>query len=235
MFVDLERALHSTRGIEVEPSGIVRVGALATVGVYRLTSIAASLTTKHPKLEVHLQYGLMRELLEALRRGHLDAAAGVGDPPSHGLEVKMLGHARPVLITRRRLALKARSTLDDLRRLSWASFGPVDDRFFGRVWEFMRGHRLDECVRVRVAHIQTLMELVRTSDHAAIVPDYTVNSPELAKRSLRGLAFEEPIWLAVRGLENPAVRALFSEVADPKERRATARRARLRTHARTGT
>lgn len=209
MFIDLERALHSTRGSSVEPSGILRIGALATVGVYRLTPIVAALTSKYPMLHVHLHYGLVRELTEALRRGHLDAAAGVGDPPEHGLDIKILGHARPVLISHRRLGLRKRPTLVELRQLSWASFGPVDDRFFGRVSDFMRGNRLDECVRVRVGHIQTLMELVRATDHAAIVPDYTVNSPDIVQRSLRGLAFEEPIWLAARGLENPAVRALF--------------------------
>ncbi len=214
LFGDVQALVDVARASKEEPVGVLRIGALPTVGVYRVAPRLAAFTRAHPGVEIELRYGASREQIAALQKGALDVVLGVGDPPSAPLDVDTLGIARPVLVTARSRAARlgrGQVSVARLRELDWVGFGAADDPFFGAVSSFFARHRLEP--RVRVGHIQTLKALVASGAGVTILPDYTVVEPELVGRRIERLSFSQPIWIAARATPLPIVAAFRAALA----------------------
>jgi DNA-binding transcriptional LysR family regulator len=193
------------------PSGVLRIAALPTVGVFVLAPRLARFTARHPDVEVELDYRHLQPS-PALRSGGLDVLLGVGEPPGGELDVTVLGTARPVVVTPRNdTPRKGRVGQRELLAMRWVGYGMIEDPFFGTVWRFLEDSGLTGAVRTRVRHIETLKMLVRQGAGATILPDYTVVEPELVGRRMQGLDFSMPIWAGVRlsSLRVPAVAAFM--------------------------
>ena len=189
----LADTVEVTRAARTEPAGVLRVGVLPTVGVYVLAPRLASWLEAHEAVDVEMLTGLADDHLAALRRGEVDAVAGVGDPPHGELAVDVLSLARAVVVGRRGRVPASRA---ELREHDWVAFGRIGDAFFDAVGAFMEREAL--ATRIQVAHIQTLKALVRAGLGLAILPDYTVTEPDLEAWRPRGLKIEQPIWIATR-------------------------------------
>jgi len=181
-------------------TGVLRVGALHTVGVFVLAPRIPEFCAERPGADVELHYGLARDQLDAMQDGLLDLVAGIGNPPHTGFNVMTIGQARPVLVVQKGTKRLPRGPIgpQHLASIDLIGYGPIDDPFFGAVWEFFECHGLDNRLRVMVNHIETLKALVAAGAGVAILPDYTVVEPGLEIRRVEGLEFSLPIWMAAR-------------------------------------
>ncbi len=180
--------------------GIVRIGALHTLGAFVLAPKIAQFCSEHPGADFELQYGLARDQLNALQHGSLDLVAGIGNPPSTGFEVVTLGDVRPVLVFAGGGDMFPTDSVAprQLQSRDLIGYGAIDDPFFGAVWNFLERHQLDTRLRVQVSHIETIRVLIAQGAGIAILPDYTVAGSGLLTRRVEGLVITLPIWIAMR-------------------------------------
>ena len=195
--------LDTARAATAEPVGVLRLGSLPTVSTYLLAAPLAALSRRYPRVEFDLRAGTIRPQLEALARGEIDAVVSVGRPVAMaGVRVHEVGHASAVAVLPARRPGRARAagrlSLRELRTLPIVDYGRTGDAFFDTVADFLAAHDLDRAVRLRMAHIQTLKQLVLAGAGVAFLPDYTVVEPELVKRPVEGLSLSHPIWVGVR-------------------------------------
>jgi LysR family hydrogen peroxide-inducible transcriptional activator len=71
-------------------SGVLRLGAIPTIGPYLLPSLLAAIHTRYPELRLLLREDLTARLLEQLRSGRIDAALMALPLRSQGLEAQAL-------------------------------------------------------------------------------------------------------------------------------------------------
>ncbi|MGH1347668.1 MAG: LysR family transcriptional regulator [Nannocystales bacterium] len=198
--VDGVRALLDEVATAAErPIGVLRIGALPTLGVFVLGRLLPEFASRFPDVELELEYQ-PDPTSASLRSGEFDVLMGVGEPPGGEVATQIIGVARPVLVVARS-GTKARRTpvrARTLQSMSWVGYGPTDDAFFSAVWSYLSEHGLASRVRPRVRHIETLKALVRHSTDATILPDYTVVEADLHARPIADLKFSMPVWVAVR-------------------------------------
>lgn len=210
------------RSSPAAPRGVLRVGALTTVTTYLLAPVLASLVRNHPALELEIEIGLSRPHLADLLAGRLDVVFSVGQPPDDPrLSIEPIGTTRAVAVLpaasrRDRRHSRRAMTVAELSRRQLLGFGKVGDAFFDEVWAFLERRDLARHVRVRAANIQTLKALVAAGCGVTVLPDYTVQEPELTSIPIAGLPLAQPIWMAVRRTSAgiPAVTALASGVRE---------------------
>ena len=185
------------------PAGVLRVGALPTVGVFVLGPLLPHFATACPDVQVELEYGA-QPAAAALGAGEIDVALGVGRAPADGLRTFVIDTVRPVLVTGSGVHLTAATP--------WVGYGPTDDAFFDAVWAYQVAQGIAPRVHHRVRHIETLKALVNHGAGAAILPDYTVSASGLQVHPVDGLDLSMDMWLAVRpsAVNSPAV-AAFSD------------------------
>ena len=112
----------------------------------------------------------------------------------------------------------------DVRRLDsfeCVAYGKIGDPFFDAVWEFLERTDLVRRVRVEVANIQAIKQIVLEGGGVSILPRYTLVEPTLAARQLRGLDVRLPLCAVTRprGDEAPVVREMLRELATEVEGR----------------
>lgn len=74
LLAEARRLLESARRSAEPLTGTLRLGAIATLGPYYLPALLRHGRAKFPRLDLRLSEGRTAELLDALRRGELDAA-----------------------------------------------------------------------------------------------------------------------------------------------------------------
>lgn len=100
LFAQVQILVDEAQASHCEPTGLLRIGSLTTLGVYLLAPQIARFQNCHTSVEVELHYSLAHEQLERLHAGELDLVFGVGPVPDHDLHIALVGSARPVLISR---------------------------------------------------------------------------------------------------------------------------------------
>ncbi|MCC6995125.1 MAG: LysR family transcriptional regulator [Deltaproteobacteria bacterium] len=191
--------LDTARAAAAEPVGVLRIGSLPTVSTYLLAAPLAALSRRYPRVEFDLRAGTIVPQLQALARGEIDAVVSVGRPVAMaGVRVHEVGHASAVAVLPVRARVRGRLTLARLRGLAIVDYGRTGDAFFDTVADFLSAHDLDRAVRLRMAHIQTLKQLVIAGAGVAFLPDYTVVEPGLRRLRVEGLSLRHPIWVGVR-------------------------------------
>ena len=187
------------------PTGVLRVGALPTVGVFVLGPLLPHFAVECPNVEVELEYG-EQPAAAALRAGKIDVAIGVGRCPPDGLQTHVIDSVRPVLVTGSGVHLTAETP--------WVGYGPTDDAFFNAVWAYQVEQGIAPRVHHRVRHIETLKALVKNGAGAAILPDYTASGAGFEAHPLHDLDVSMDMWLAVRvsAVGSPAIEAFTDAV-----------------------
>lgn len=215
------------RGVDEEPAGVLRVGALPTLCAYLLPAAVVALTRAYPRVRVELSPGFIPTHAARLRDGELDVVVSVGSIQDGHLRADVIGHVDACAVIR---AADARTPRSRLRRdpidvgalagRGLVSYGATDDPFFAAVWSWVQAAELASAVRVQVPHIQALKQLVIEAGAWSIVPRYTVVEPELATRRIRGLDIRLPLCVATRrrGSDVPAVRAFVESLSKSTRR-----------------
>ncbi len=212
----LGTVLDRTRDLDAAPVGTVRVGALPTVCAYILAPVAVRLARAHARAAVKMVPGLTAPQLDALRGGDIDVLISVGQIRDRSLEVTTLGEIDACVVAPSRLRLpRGALAVRDLESHDLVGYGEIGDPFFDAVWKFLDRTDLARRIRIEVAHIQTIKQLVLGGGGVSILPRYTVVESTLTARALRGLDVRMPLCVVTRprGDAVPVVRALLDELA----------------------
>jgi DNA-binding transcriptional LysR family regulator len=216
LVAQLGAVIDRTRGIDAEPVGTVRVGALPTLCAYMLAPVAVRLTRAHPRAHVRMTPGLTASQLDALRGGEIDVLVSVGLIRDPALRVRALGEIDACLVAPARIKLpRGPLTVRHLDSFECVAYGKIGDPFFDAVWEFLERTNLARRVRVEVPNIQAIKQLILDGGGISILPRYTIVEPTLIARELRGLDVRLPLCVATRprGDDAPIVRELLRELS----------------------
>jgi DNA-binding transcriptional LysR family regulator len=208
--------LDRTRGLDGEPAGTVRIGALPTLCAYLLSPLVVGLARAHHRVRIELSPGMVAPQIELLKSGDLDVLVSVGDVRSRGIEVRRLGDVAACAVLRSadrppRGVMSARA----LRERDFVGYGRIGDPFFDAVWSFLERAHIAEGVRITVPNIQAMKQLVLEGGGVTILPRYTVVEKTLATRAVRGLDVRMPLFLATRPRadEVPVIREVVRRLA----------------------
>lgn len=215
--------LDGLRADQAAPAGTLRIGTLPTVSAFLLAPVLADYARAFPEVRLDIRTGLTQSHLEPLRQGELDVVITVGSVDWEAIEVQRLGWVKPVLTEARGSRRRLRTaTLADLTGTPLIAYhlGMMGDPFFDSVWRFIERHGLRKGIRATVPHIQSIKALVARGAGVSILPDYTVQEPELATLPLRGLREQIPLSVAFRkGADRlPNTRELLKRL-DARQRR----------------
>jgi DNA-binding transcriptional LysR family regulator len=114
-------ALRAATG-DTAPTGELRLGVAPALADLALTGSLASLRHRYPGVTLRVHTEWTPQLLHQLRAGVLDLAVAqlpLDAPPPAGLEARMLGVERLVLVAARQLDLATEVDLATLARLPW--------------------------------------------------------------------------------------------------------------------
>lgn len=229
LVTQLGAVLDRTRGVDAEPVGTVRVGALPTLCAYLLADLAVWLTRAHPRARVKMTPGLTSSQLDGLKSGELDVLVSVGMIRDASLRVRTLGEIDACVVAPKALRLpRGKLSVRDLARHECIAYGKIGDPFFDAVWDFLEQNQLASKVRIECSNIQAVKQLVLAGGGISIVPRYTIVEPTLVARDLAGLDVRLPLCVATRprGDEAPVVRELLRGLSSTISTSRPRRRAR---------
>jgi len=157
--------------------GILRLGAIATLGPYYVPIFLPLLKKAHPELQLILHEGLTDDLLDELRNGELDAVLAARTFPEAGLRVFSLFQEPFLLATPKghSLARKSRIIARDLR---------AEDMVLLEDGHCLRDQTLQLCPRNRrgnlrqfhVTSLETLRHLVAAGLGYTLMPKLATGS-----------------------------------------------------------
>ncbi len=227
LVAQLGAVVDRTRGMDSEPVGTVRIGALPTLCAYMLAPIAVRMTAAHPRARVQMVPGLTVAQLDALRSGDLDVLLSVGLVRDPGLRVRTHGEIDACLVAPASSRLpRGPLSVRELARFEFVAYGKIGDPFFDAVWEFLERVDLARRVRIEVSNIQAIKQLILDGGGISILPRYTIVEPTFAVRNLRGLDVRLPLCVVTRprGDQAPVIRELLHELATRAKPHRTTRR-----------
>lgn len=179
---EAERAVRSTAALE---SGTIRFGLFGTAPLFIEAELVAELLQRYPGLRVELVGRSTREALDAVRRGHIEAALVALPIPDNDLKIRPIGRIEHVYISADPTHLSAPITARRLASASlilplaqWRSQDPYRLALAKRAQTL--GMSLD--VRAEVEDIETAIKLVGRGFGDSVVPKVLLNDqlPRLA-------------------------------------------------------
>lgn len=209
----LKAALSQARGV----AGRVVIGTLPTVTSHLIDGAIVRLLSEHAELQLSFTYGVVPDLLEALRAGGADLLILVGDVDAPDLQIEPLHSTQLVVVMAPALAPRGNPlTPQRLRQMRFLAWDGPPDPTFERVQRYVARHRLTSTTSPRIPNIETLRNLAAAGAGYAILPEYTVRrdvrARHLVSRRAAGLGDSIPISIVARRgrAASPAVEAVRS-------------------------
>jgi LysR family hydrogen peroxide-inducible transcriptional activator len=184
--------------------GLLKLGAIPTIGPFLLPRVLPQLRRRFPKLKLYLREDLTARLLEMLERGDLDVALIALPYDTPNIETEVL-FEDPFVVTLRKddaLAQHRQVRSSDLAR---------EPLLLLAEGHCMRGHALSACRQPRSAETQaleatsllTLVQMVENGLGATLLPQLAVDGgilrgTKLVTRSLAASAEKRAVGLAWR-------------------------------------
>jgi LysR family transcriptional regulator, cyn operon transcriptional activator len=186
---ELEEATRAVRDVEDLSIGSLRLGVTLSVATYLLGPLMARFRAGYPGIALVVRVAPQEAIEPALRDDELDLGLGFGDLPADDLETIPLHNEQPTLIVGAAHPVTRKASLT-AAELATTPLALLDPSFSTRrrVDHYFRSHGLTATVAVEANSIAALIEMVRHTDLATILPA-SVAGPGLATVRVRP-AFE---------------------------------------------
>jgi LysR family cyn operon transcriptional activator len=168
---ELEEGARAIRDVEDLSTGSLRLGVTPSVAAYLIAPLSQRFWARYPGITLSISVSAQEEMEPALMQDALDLGIGFGDLPSDDIEATPLHVERVGLIVsakrpRTRKILSAAEVAAMPLALLDSSFSTrrIVDRFFRE--QGLRPH-----IAVESNSLLALMELIRLSDLATILPE----------------------------------------------------------------
>lgn len=204
LLVEAEELALAAKAAAEPLSGLLKLGAIPTIGPFLLPAVLPRLRRQFPRLKLYLREDLTARLLEMLERGELDVALIALPYDAPNIETRALfDDAFVVAMTRDDPRAK-------LRRVSPQALGSSPLLLLAE-GHCMRGHALDACRQPRSADTETfeatslltLVQMVENGLGTTLLPQLAIDGgllrgSKVLTRPLEASAEKRSIGLAWR-------------------------------------
>ncbi|MBR1222451.1 transcriptional regulator CynR [Bradyrhizobium sp. U87765 SZCCT0131] len=169
---ELDEGARALRDVEDLSAGTVRLGITPTVGTYLIGPVSRRFRASYPNIMLSITVSSHEEFEPALMDDKIDLGIGFADLPSDDIEVIALHEERFVLIVSAKRGGARRSVVSaaNVANMPMALLTPtfsirrMVDRYF-------REQGFQANVVVEANSVSTLIDLVRSTDLATILPE----------------------------------------------------------------
>ncbi len=169
---ELDEGARAIRDVEDLSAGSLRLGITPSVAAYLIAPLAQRFRVSYPNITLSIRVSAQELIEPALLADDLDLGIGFGDLPAEDIEVFPLHEERLALIvsTEHSATLNARASAAEVASMPLAL---LDSSFSTRriVDGYFHSEGLRPCIAVEANSISTLVELVRLTDLATILPE----------------------------------------------------------------
>lgn len=171
----LRAARESLRGEDGEVSGLVKLGAIPTIGPYVMPEVLARLRRSAPKLKLELYEETTSVLLERLRAGRIDLALLSTPVPDKGLSCLVLAEEPFRVAVPRRHPLAARGGVS-LERIHGERLLILQEGhcFSEQALEFCKMSRKDPHVSFEGSSLTSVLKMAAAGEGITLVPEMAV-------------------------------------------------------------
>ncbi len=223
-----EEAARRIRGEPREIAGTVRVQAIYSIGLYKLSQYVRSFLRRYPKVNLQIQFHQADRIYAHLETGTCDLGLVAGPWPHPHIRILPFKKERLALVCppAHRFARRGRVRLAELNDESFVAFHrDAPSRWL--VDRILRRHRVSVRVAQEFDNIETIKRAVEIETGVALLPEDTVlqevRGGTLAKVALAEGPFERPTAILHDDRRSPsrAARAFLRWLTrrEPSERR----------------
>jgi LysR family cyn operon transcriptional activator len=174
---ELEQATRAVRDVEDLSTGAVRLGVTPSVAAYLIGPLLQRFRANYPDITLTVRVSSQESIEPALRDDDLDLGIGFGDLPAQDIEATPLHEERPMLITGKG-RISARKAAVTAKELAQIPLAILDTSFSTRrlVDHYFRSKNLRPTIVVEANSFEALIEIVRHTDLATILPANVISS-----------------------------------------------------------
>lgn len=187
----LEKGISEIQQESGQISGLIRFGAIPTIGPYVLPAVISSIRRQAPRLVLEIYEKTTSDLLNALRTGQLDLGLLSLPVDDSGLAVRLVGEEEFLLAVSKKhsLARKQSVTLKELNHEKLLIL--QEGHCFGnQTLEFCKHSRDDEQIIFEGSSLTSVMRLAVAGEGVTFVPKLAVE-PSM-QSTLRYIPFSKP-------------------------------------------
>jgi len=168
---ELDEAARAIRDVEDLSVGSLRLGITPSVAAYLIGPLSQRFWRAHPGITLSIRVSAQEEIEPSLIDDELDLGIGFGDLPSDPIEVTPLHRERVALIVRSQASERSEDALS-AAEIAAMPLAMLDPSFSVRrlADQYFRAANLSPRIAVESNSIPALIELVRTTDLATILP-----------------------------------------------------------------
>jgi len=196
---EMTTAVKNLNGVR---SGRLRIGAIESINIYLLPSLAQVFHEQHPGVKIEVTCKHSDELLSELRNRELDLALLATLPEENDWEAQLIMHDRMILIVspHHPLAQREEIRMDELGTESIIIEGNTS-LHYGRITEAFNRSRTPLNIHIESAAIEAIKKMVAMKMGVGFVPLLCVQEElehrELVTVKVKGLSLKKTLW-AVR-------------------------------------
>lgn len=168
---ELDEATRAVRDVEDLSTGSLRLGITPSIAAYLIAPLLRHFRSTYPEIGLVVRVSAQEEIEPALRNDELDLGIGFGDLPAEDIETIPLHDERLALIVSATWQ-GTRGNAFPAAELASTPLALLDGSFSTRrlVDQYFQNSGLRSSVAVEVNSITALMEIVRQTDLATILP-----------------------------------------------------------------
>ncbi len=168
---ELDEGARAIRDVEDLSAGSLRLGVTPSVAAYLIAPLSQRFRASYPNITLSIRVSAQEEIAPSLIMDELDLGIGFGDLPSEDIEVTPLHMERVALIVSAKRS-PTRKTILSAAEIAGMPLALLDSSFSTRriVDRYFRGEGLRPRIAVEANSILALIELVRLTDLATILP-----------------------------------------------------------------
>lgn len=214
VFEQLDEAARAVRDVEDLSTGSLRLGVTPSVAAYLIGPLAQRYRANYPGITLSICLTSQEAIEPALRDDKLDLGIGFGDLPAEDIEAIPLHEERLALIVAAGRPAKRKSVVTAVEAAAMP-LALLDATFSTRrvVDQYFRNQGLHPTIAVEANSIAVLVEIVRATDVATILPENVCREGLAALRFRPDLELRRAALLQRRGAYQSAAARAFVATA----------------------